>query len=498
MATALPISSPLHKPHTASAFSLFSPPLLLAAWCAALFFYGLSAGELRQNEGLRALLGAEMLRRGDWIVPWLYDEPLLTKPPGMYAAVAVASWPFGSVTPWSARLPSALAATAAVWIFYCLFARRLGRAAGFAAAVILPASFMWVERVPSAEIDMLQLAWTVGALGCFLRALEEAEGEQRFLHEWLWMQAALMCTAGGVLTKWTTPAFFYLTVLPLLLWRGRLRLLLRPAHLLSVAVAAGVCVAWATAAVAEVGWTLFSDTISREMLLRLSPLHHPRPYPWGELIELPLLVLGPNLPWSALALVALHPAFSRRWDDRSRRFLQLLQCWTWANLLFWTIVPGHRPRHCLPLQPGLAGLATFVWAALASGRLRWPWRLHPAAALAGVALLWLTVKIAYVHVIVPERNRHYAARAAGEQLDAWTPRGEGLWLCQLKDETMLFYSGRRGRRAIDLATLAAQPGPLYVALTEREWRRWPADRTAHVLGRTRDGQREAIVLIEAP
>src|SRR5262245_2890484 len=71
--------------------------LLLLLLCGVLFFYGLNIGELYQTESLRAILAAEFLRSGNWIVPTLYGEPLLTKPPGMYAAIALASWPTGSV-----------------------------------------------------------------------------------------------------------------------------------------------------------------------------------------------------------------------------------------------------------------------------------------------------------------------------------------------------------------------------------------------------------------
>src|SRR5690348_14460847 len=92
-------------------FAVLSSLLLL---CVVLFFSGLRASELYQTESLRAILAAEFLRGGNWIVPMLYGEPLLTKPPGMYAVIALASWPFGQVSAATARLPSALAATATV------------------------------------------------------------------------------------------------------------------------------------------------------------------------------------------------------------------------------------------------------------------------------------------------------------------------------------------------------------------------------------------------
>ena len=87
-------------------------PVVLGLFCLVLFFQGINTGDLWRTENLRALIAREFLRSGDWIVPRLYGEPYLTKPPGMYAAIALVSWPIGDVRTWSARLPSALAATA--------------------------------------------------------------------------------------------------------------------------------------------------------------------------------------------------------------------------------------------------------------------------------------------------------------------------------------------------------------------------------------------------
>ena len=285
--------------------------LLLFLLCGVLFFLGLNTGELYQTESLRAILAAEFLRSGNWIVPHLYGEPLLTKPPGMYAAIALVSWPNGRVSTATARLPSALAATGIVFIFYAGFARLLGRRAGLVAAAVLPASVLWLNRVPSAEIDLVQLAWVAAALLVFSCAQEVVETPRRggFWREWLWWQLGLFCVAGGVLTKWTAPAFFYLTVVPFLCWRGQLRLLWRPAHLLSVIVAAVPCVAWIAAAVSLTGWETFLDAVRREALPRLSPAHHGRPYPWHELFTFPADFLAANLPWSAFALVTLWPGF---------------------------------------------------------------------------------------------------------------------------------------------------------------------------------------------
>jgi 4-amino-4-deoxy-L-arabinose transferase-like glycosyltransferase len=468
--------------------------LLLSVLCAFLFFYGLNAGELYRTESLRAIVGAEILRSGDWITPRLYGEPLLTKPPLAYAAIALAGWPFGGVTDWSSRLPSAAAATVVVFLMYGAFRRTVGRVGGLMAAAVTPASMLWLDRAPSAEIDMLQVAWVAGALLCLLRAVEQYETRDLTAGRrtgWVWWQAALLCVAGGALTKWTAPAFFYLTAIPFLFWRKRLSLLWSWPHLLSVLVALLPCIAWPTAVACQVGWQPLFDTVRREALQHLSPMHHARPYPWSEVVGFPLLFLAANLPWSAAALLTLHPKFAGLWDERGRRLIQLLHCWVWPNLLFWSLVPGHHVRHGMPLQPGLAGLAAMVWIAWLSGRLRWPARVvKPAHVLAGLLIAWLAVKVVFVLEVVPSRDAERSPRITAERIAALVPQGDIIYLCDLKDEGILFYYGRPALRVDKLDDLFKAAAPRYCVLTAAEWKARPTP----ALARLFDEQGDPIVL----
>jgi len=485
------------------------PIFCLLALCSILFFYGLNAGELYQTESLRAILAAEFLRSGNWIVPKLYGQPLLTKPPGMYVAIALASWPFGRVSTATARLPSALAASITVLLSYSVFARRLGQRAGLIAAAILPVSVFWLGRVPSAEIDLVQLAWVAAALLCFLRTLEVAEttlssppGERnkgpRWC-EWFWWQLALLCVAGGLLTKWTAPAFFYLTVVSLLWRRGRLRILLRPAHLLSVLLASLPCLAWAVAVATSAGWRPLWEAVRSEALPRLSPLHHSRPYPWHELVTFPIIFLAANLPWSAAAWWTWSPRFACLWDERGQRLLQLLHCWTWPNLFFWSLVPGHHLRHALPLQPGLAGLAALAWIAWLDGRLRWPLpTLRPAAVFFTLMALWLATKIIFVTLIVPARDGLRAPSLKGQQIAALVPPGQILYLFRLKDEGILFYYGRPAQRLPAPAFLPTSEHSVYCLITENEYLQWSGPRPPEILLRLCDEQQCPIVLVKMP
>jgi 4-amino-4-deoxy-L-arabinose transferase-like glycosyltransferase len=485
---------------------LWTDWLAVAALCGFLFFYGLGAGELWRTESLRAIIAAEFLRSGNWVVPTLYGEPLYTKPPGMYAAIALVSWPFGGVTETTARLPSALAATATVFLLYWYFTRQVGRLGGLVVAIVTPTSLMWLDKASTAEIDMLQVFWVTAAILFFLRALEAEDDPSTC--PWPWWLASLLCVAGGVLTKWTAPAFFYATVLPLLWRRGQLRLLWGRHHLVSAGLAALVCLAWVAAAVRQTGWEPFYDTVSREALQRLSPSYHQLalPYmaashrtrlpPWGEMVVHPFVVLGANLPAGLMALVTLWPGFARRWDKRGRRLLQALHCWTWPNLVFWSLVSEHSPRHSFPLLPGMAGLAALVWLAWLTGRLRWPLPLpRPATVLLATLVVWLGAKVVFVHAVTPHRNRGREPQAKGAELAARVPDGATLYLFRLKDEGIMFYYGRPVRRLQDPAELPSSAEPVYCILDEPEWRQWDNERKADVLLRTTDEQGAPIVLV---
>jgi 4-amino-4-deoxy-L-arabinose transferase-like glycosyltransferase len=442
--------------------------LLLIPYCGILFFFGINTSPFYRTEALRAIVAREFLRTGNWVVPTLYDEPLLTKPPGHYAAIALASWPTGRVTEWSARLPSAIAACVTVLIFYCWFGRALGFQAGFLAALIVPASAMWFSDVPSAEIDMVQLAWVVGSLFCFYRAVEEPGRRHA-----IWWVAALVCVTGGVFTKWTAPIFFYGTALPFLWWRGRLRSLLEAPHLAGVLVAGALVGAWVGAVIFFVGWQRLVDTVWLEALPKFLPGQRDRGYPWREVGLLPLGLLAANLPWSLLAVATLSRRVSAAWSKPAIRLLVFFHCWLWPNLLFWTIAPNHAPRHSLPLAPAIGSIGALVCIAWHRGQLRWPLRNFTAAqAVGGTICCMLLAKVVFVLTVVPERTRLRQPLEKGQFLTRIVPAGETLHLFGVKDEGLMFYYDRPVHRFRNPTHLPSGDELLYCIITLDEWWQW--------------------------
>ena len=447
---------------------------MLLAWCGVLFAYGLGAGPLYRTESLRAIIGAGSLR-GHWLYPVLYGEPFLTKPPGHYAAIGLCSLPFGEVTAATARVPSAVAATATVLLMWNLFRRTLGERPAFVAALLMPCSVLWLDKAPSAEIDMTLVGWVTAALVLFHRSVDgragvrEAPGDapqpgsSRTSARLGPLVLALLCVAAGTLTKWTAPAFFYLTVVPLLAWRRQLRLLVGWRHLLAVGIAIGLIAGWAAAVTQAVGWEALRDTVRAEAAYRFNPPPKAKGYPWAEVVTYPLLVFAAHLPVAGFALRTLRPSFMNGLDERARLVVQLLHCWAWPNLLFWALVPNHNVRYALPLSPALMGLGVV-------GFVTWPSRAaKPRAAshaLIAFLALWLVAKCVFVEVVIPRRTAGRDAEATAARLRELVPPGETLYVLRLKDEGVTFYYGRPVRRVGDPREL---PRPGYAVLIRPEW-----------------------------
>jgi 4-amino-4-deoxy-L-arabinose transferase-like glycosyltransferase len=423
------------------------------------------------------------------LTPTLYGEPFLTKPPGAYAAIGLSSLPFGRVTEETARLPSAIAATFTVLFAFATLRRTLGDNRAFAAALLLPVSLLWLDKAPSAEIDMLQVAWVAAALFSFWRAIEKGKRPTATS----WSIAALLCVAGGFLTKWTAPAFFYIAVVPFLWQRGQMRWLFSRDHLIALTIAVLVCGEWAALVAREVGWRVLWDTVYQEATQRFAPSSHGKPYPWVESLKFPAIVLGASLPWSIPALFALRPRFLRSLGDGERRLVQLLHCWAWPNLIFWSLPSQHHVRYVLPICPAITVLGVIVighWVRIVANEPRQ--FVYARAALLSALLVWSVTKIVFVESILPARTADRNVRETGKELTALVPEGEILYLCRLKDEGILFYYGRP---ALRLANVHDAADSRYVLVTDDEWKTSPVrERSVH-LATLHDQQQAAIHLI---
>ena len=407
--------------------------------------WGWGSGELWGNEGLRARVAAEMANPANqysWRVPRLEGEPLLTKPPLHYWIVATLGRITGRVGPFEARLPSLLAGVGLLGLA-CWQARRFaGWDALLATLLVMPCSLAFLTQVPSAELDLPLAFWVFAALFCLGRQVDSWAANPEGWGLWWWGVAA--CGLAGFLSKWTAPVFVLPVVVVCLATGGRWRMALLPGPWLALLGAVSCAGLWLRAAASEVGWPqLQGAVVEREGLPHLSPWHHGRAYPFQEWLTYPWLVLAMGLPAMAWLCSACFLPRKTLCQALQSTWIRLLVLAVVLPLVFWTVVPGHKPRHALPVVPPLAALAALA-AGACLARATGPGRRGLLVALWVGAMLWMGVKVVRVEWLNREAMAAHAPTRVADQVSQVMGESTTLWVAGLRDDGLLLALAQRG------------------------------------------------------
>lgn len=122
--------------------------------CGAVYWLRLGDRGFSSTEGQRVIPGWEMLDTGDWLVPRMFGQIYVRKPPGMPWAVAVSSILLGE-TEFAARAVSAAAATAMAMLALLFATRWFGHPWGVAAGLMQALTPLFWSSARAAEIESL-------------------------------------------------------------------------------------------------------------------------------------------------------------------------------------------------------------------------------------------------------------------------------------------------------------------------------------------------------
>lgn len=326
--------------------------LLLAGFCAFLFFYGLGAfGLIGADEPRYAQVAREMLEHHDWITPTLGGRPWLEKPPLYYWQAMLAFSLFG-VSDVAARLPSALDATLLVIAIYVFF-RKFRRGVELDAALITASCAGMIGYARAASTDMpLAASFAIGTLAWWAWR----EGGQR-----MYLAAFYACIALGMLAK--GPVAPVLAAFVILLfaaatrdWRALLSTLWLPGILLFCVVG----FPWYVAVQLR-NPQFFHDFILEHNLARFSTnlYHHPEPF-W---YYLPVTALA-LVPWIVFVTAAMVESGRAWWRERAAstsadlelQFRVYACCWLLVPMVFFSLSRSKLPGYILPAIPAGAVL----------------------------------------------------------------------------------------------------------------------------------------------
>ncbi len=338
--------------------------LLLAGFCAFLFFYGLGQfGLIGADEPRYAQVAHEMLARHDWVTPVLGGQPWLEKPPLYYWQAMVAYTIFG-VSDVAARLPSAFDATLLVLAVY-FFLRRFRRGSEVDGALMVASCAGITGYARAASMDMvLAAAFTMGTLAWW--AWHET-GKRVYLATFFGFMAL------GTLAKGPVAPFLACLVIAVYASTVRdLRVVFKTIWLPGILLFCVIALPWYFAVQAR-NPGFFREFIVEHNLGRFSKniYHHTQPF-W---YYLPVTALA-LVPWIIFVAAAFGRSV-REWciaryaTDSSKRIPEyrfgiFLCCWLIVPVIFFSISQSKLPGYILPAIPaGALLLADYLRRRLA-------------------------------------------------------------------------------------------------------------------------------------
>jgi 4-amino-4-deoxy-L-arabinose transferase-like glycosyltransferase len=320
--------------------------LLLAGFCAFLFFYGNGQfGLIGADEPRYAQVAREMLDRHDWITPTLGGQPWLEKPPLYYwqAVLVYSVLGVGDVT---ARLPSALDATLLVIVVY-LFFRRFRRGLELDAALITASCAGIIGYARAASMDMvLATSFSIAMLSWWAWR----ETDKHFYLAFSYLFLALGMLAKGPVAPFLAAMILFVFAAATKEWHRVLKTFWMPGILLFCLVA----LPWYFAVQVR-NPQFFREFILEHNFARFSTdlYHHHQPF-WYY-IPVTLLAL---VPWTMFVIAALVERARLWWRERNfpepdlqLQFGVFAICWLIVPVVFFSVSQSKLPGYIVPAIP---------------------------------------------------------------------------------------------------------------------------------------------------
>ena len=445
------------------------PVPLLLLLVALLFFFALGSHELQGSTEARvAGIAMAMHLDNNWVVPQLFREPFLEKPPLSLWLDAGAIRLFGGTT-WAVRLASAFAGLFSVMLFYGML-RKFGRpqTLAFCAALILAtmASY-WSNARGVGEDSLLSLGVTTALLAFYQAMRPENQGSKA--GAWALFTAGMVIAtlSKGVLGL-AMPGiviFVYLAVTSVQDKRLRIGDWLKPGLftlLALVPLMIWLAFLFQRGGMQAVGEVLWTNSVGRFSGSFVEAGHY-EPF-YYYIAKLPEAFL----PWNILVYLGLWHFRKSLMRNRYHLFFSV---WLVAQFTLLTLASSKRTVYLMSLTPAAAVLATeYAYVLLQWLKDRKPglYRYHRPM-IAGVftvlfasylsTAFWFAPKADKRESFVPVIGQIQALQAEGREVAMFQPNerisGAGVFymqgyvpILQTEPELRAFLNAKPGNVAL--------------------------------------------------
>lgn len=403
----------------------------------AIFFTNLGQARLwDRDEPRNAGCAAEMLARGDWVVPTFNGELRHQKPVLLYWLIMSAYSVFG-VNEFSARFWSAVLAMVTTYATYGIARRMVSPAVGLLAAIALASSLMFDVAARAATPDSVLVCCSTVAIYLYVVGTFGKSGTGNFwfpqnIYLTTLMYAVMGC---GVLAKGPVGFFLPMAIIGMFMLIARLE---KQSKRLATAAIQDRFIDWIKRAVRpfypmhflKTFWTMRPLLAAAIVLIVAAPWYFMvAEATRGVFIEkffvgehfgratvamenhsggfwfYPVAILVGFFPWSVLwGPVAVNLLFGERLSTDSGRQksdlcpevetnwpIALMLCWVGVQVGVFSLAQTKLPSYITPCYPALAILAAICLNDLSSGRARinrgWFHAAFAGLALSGAAMI---------------------------------------------------------------------------------------------------------------
>ena len=350
------------RPPSLQKFYLDKPAILLAAIVIISVFLWIGRGDFyTKGEPREASVAVSMIEKNQWILPPVYADEIAYKPPLMHWLIATFSLPAGKVTPFTSRLPSALAFMGLIVCTFMFFGRNLRMQEAFLAALILLTTFELHRGAMTARVDMLLTFLIVWALFQLFRW-----EEQKKLTGFPWLIPLIMSLA--VLTKGPVGIVLPLIVFGIYLLFLRYNFWEITGKLILLALAASILpLIWYISAYQKGGEQflnlVWAENVGRFFEIDNLNIRYDLGHKGGWWYNFALLAAG-FVPWTLLLLISLFGLSYKRCTGSFRslwnRFIQQDKIKLFSVIaavvifLFYSIPVSKRSVYLMPAYPFIA------------------------------------------------------------------------------------------------------------------------------------------------
>jgi len=355
----------MKKSHFLQTLYLQKPLLLILLIAALSTLPWIGMGDFyTKGEPREAVLAISMIEKGEWVIPSNYADEFAYKPPMSHWLMAGSSLLLnkGEVTPFTSRLPSALAFIGIIWICFMFFARRRPVLESFVSCLIIITCFEIHRAAMAARVDMVLTFFLVAGIIQLYTWYEKRKIHQ-LISVWFLLSMATL-TKGPVGIVLPCMVFgVYLLTQKVNFFKATLKCILvaLPAFILPLA--------WYYAAYQIQGDAffdkVFAENFGRFLSMKSSNLDIPYDLgvenPW---YYYPITLVAGFLPWTLLLLISLFVIKYRKPSGTLKSFFNKILAMDKVmlfslvtiviSLIFFTIPTSKRSVYIMLVYPFIA------------------------------------------------------------------------------------------------------------------------------------------------